>query len=405
MAENTQAKRFPFTQTKLAALPVPTSGRSVYHDTRTSGLILRITPSGVKTFSFYGKVKGRPQRYTLGKFPQVSLDQARNACNVKAGEVASGGDPAAERRAARYERTVGGLWTYWLEIHAKPHKKSWKGDEWLYSHFLKPWAERRLSSIKKGDVLALHAKVGEENGRYLANRAIILLKSIYSKAIRDWDYAGVNPALGVTLFKEEKRDRFLSAGELPKLFNSLDAEANTDFRDFFKIALLCGARRGNVLSMRWQDVDLERGLWRIPETKSGVPVVVPLVAAAVAILLARKLAGIVNQYVFSGRGKTGHLAEPKTAWKRILKRAGLENVRIHDLRRTLGSWQALGGTPLQVIGKSLGHTQMRTTEIYARLTLDPVRASVDRATTAILEAASKPVEPADDAKPAAGGFL
>lgn len=114
--------------------------------------------------------------------------------------------------------------------------------------------------------------------------------------------------------------------------------------------------------------------------------VVPLVPAAVAILKARLQAAAGNSWVFPTRSRTGHLTEPKAAWKRILKRAGLSHLRPHDLRRSLGSWQAMGGTSLPIIGKSLGHTQAQTTMIYARLQLDSIRDSVTAATTAIMEA-------------------
>lgn len=113
--------------------------------------------------------------------------------------------------------------------------------------------------------------------------------------------------------------------------------------------------------------------------------VVPLVELAVAILQGRLETSTGSPWVFPGRSKTGHLVEPKSAWKRICKRAGLEDVRIHDLRRTLGSWQVATGASLPVIGKTLGHTQPKTTQIYARLQLDPVRQAVEAATAAMLK--------------------
>ena len=212
---------------------------------------------------------------------------------------------------------------------------------------------------------------------------------MFNKAIKDWNFTNGNPAAGIKLFHEEKRDRFLGAEELPAFFDALNAEPNESLRDFFMLALLCGARKANILSMRWVDIDFTHNLWRIPETKSGMPVVIPLVAPAVEVLYARRKVTKDSEWVFPSHGATGHLVEPKSAWERILKRAGLEDVRIHDLRRTLGSWQAMGGASLPIIGKSLGHTQVSTTAIYARLTVDPVRESVDRATTAIIDASKK----------------
>jgi integrase len=156
-------------------------------------------------------------------------------------------------------------------------------------------------------------------------------------------------------------------------------------RDYFLISLLTGARRSNVQEMQWSHIHLERGEWRIPTTKNGDSQTVTLTSEVVEILRARQ--GSSPTWVFPGSGSTGHLVEPKKAWKRLLERAGIENLRIHDLRRTLGSWQAKTGASLVIVGKSLNHKSPSTTAIYARLDLDPVRESVDRATGAMLVAA------------------
>ena len=143
------------------------------------------------------------------------------------------------------------------------------------------------------------------------------------------------------------------------------------------MALLTGARKTNILEMRWDQ--LTGGMWRIPETKNGEVVVVPLVQQAQNILQARRERYGDQPWVFPGPGKAGHLLEVRKAWVRICKRAGLENLRIHDLRRTLGSWQALSGASEIIIGKSLGHAAgSKATAVYARLGLDPVRASPGR---------------------------
>jgi integrase len=194
----------------------------------------------------------------------------------------------------------------------------------------------------------------------------------------------------VQRYRERSRDRFLQADELPRFFESL-ARASQPARDFFTVALFTGARRANVQSMKWADVNLERKEWRIPETKNGRPVVVPLVAPVVDVLTRR--AGAGGEYVFPGSGKSGHYHEPSRAWRAICKRAGLADLRIHDLRRTLGSWQAGTGASTAVIGKSLGHQSTASTAVYARLALGPVRDSVERATAAIIEASRHARQP------------
>jgi len=185
----------------------------------------------------------------------------------------------------------------------------------------------------------------------------------------------------------------LKGDELPRFFAALAAEEDELFRDFFSVTLYTGARRWNVLSMRWADVDLESATWVIPaaDFKTRRPMHVVLSIEALEILKRRKQHA-VTEWVFPSRGKKGHLVEPKTAWERLRERSGLKDLRIHDLRRTLGSWQAAGGSSLPVIGKSLGHTQASTTQIYARLDLEDVRLSVAKATAAIKAASDKKQE-------------
>ena len=136
--------------------------------------------------------------------------------------------------------------------------------------------------------------------------------------------------------------------------------------------------------MRWQDISFDQLEWRIPMTKNGTPQIVSLSPEAMQVLQSRKLS-YNSEYVFPGNGKSGHLEEPKKGWDRILSRAGIEDLRIHDLRRTLGSWQARTGTSLAIIGKSLNHKSHASTLVYARLDLDPVRDSVNRATSVMLD--------------------
>ena len=150
--------------------------------------------------------------------------------------------------------------------------------------------------------------------------------------------------------------------------------------------LLTGARRSNVASMHWKDISLELATWRIPETKNGESYMVNLPDLAMQILQHRAISKEKSGWVFASvTSSSGHLEEPKSAWKRILQRADIDNVRIHDLRRTLGSYQAINGASGFIIGKSLGHKSSFATAIYARLNADPVRQSVERATAMIFE--------------------
>ena len=244
--------------------------------------------------------------------------------------------------------------------------------------YLSHWFQRKISSIERPEVERLHAKIGKENGLYQADRLLERIRSIFNKAI-EWGWKGQNPAMGIKKFREQSRDRFLQPDELPRFFEALANEPNEAARDFFMISLLTGARKSNTLAMMWKDISFQSATWRIEETKNADPLTVHLPQQAVEVLIERKL-NSDSPYVFEGTGKNGHLADPKKAWTRILQEAGIENLRIHDLRRTLGSYQAATGANGYIIGKSLGHRSQQSTAIYARLNLDPVRESVDKAT-------------------------
>lgn len=380
-------RRILFSKTRLEALPAPNRGRVYYNDTQAAGLCLCVTNQGTKTFYHTKKLNGRTERVRLGRFPEgLTVEQARKLAATLNVAVAGGHDPQEAKRARREEATFGQLWSHW-ENHSRRRKKAatLKEDNREYDAYLKDWAGRRLSTIKRQDVAALHSRMGNKNGAYQANRVLALVKAMFNKA-DGLGFKGENPARGIEKFPEVSRDRFLMPEELPAFFKALAGERNPFLQGFFVLALLTGARRGNLTAMRWAEISWELRQWRIPETKAGMPVVVPLSPPAMEVLeRLRELAKPDCEWVFPGRHR-GHLKDPMPAWRRLLTRAKLQDLRIHDLRRSLGSWQALGGASLHIIGKSLGHTRPETTAIYARLTLDPVRESVERAGAAILAA-------------------
>jgi len=393
-----------FTEARLAALKPPAAGRVYLYDAKTSGLAVCVTAKGRKTFYLYRRIGGRPVRVLIGRYPALAVEQARREARKMLGQIAQGLDPQARKRAARGEMTFGALFADFLERHAKPHKRSWQADQEQYDRYLKPLAGRKVSALTQADVQRLHAHIGKDHGPYSANRALALVSAMYGRCASNLP----NPAKGIHRFKEQTRDRFLDAEELRRFFTALEAEPSETWRDFFTVALLTGARRANVLAMRWADLNLDRGLWRIPETesKNREPLVCILVDPVVSILRGRAEGRNGSPYVFPSVGKSGHLQEPKKAWHALLERAGLldadgkNTVRIHDLRRTLGSWQAGAGASLSIIGRTLGHKNVATTAIYARLDLDPVRASVETATRAILKAGkAKPLALLPAAKP------
>ena len=375
-----------FTKRSIESIELPDKGkRLTFYDSKTPSLALRVTSTGTKTFVIYRKINGKPERYTIGKFPMVTIEQARlQAAEINA-TIAKGDSPNESKRAIRDEMTLEDLFDLFLEKHAKLHKRSWKKDQDQFNRYLLPWKSKKLSTIKKNDIHLLHTTLGKDVGIYTANRLLALIHTIYSKAI-EWGWDKPNPAHGIKKFKELSRDRFLESDEIPRFFKALAEEANKTATDYFLVSLLTGARKTNVLEMQWQEINFERATWTIPVTKNGEAHTIPLVPEIITLLKQRKDSSD-SPWVFPGTGVTGHLVEPKKAWRRVLGSAGIDNLRIHDLRRSLGSWQAATGANLSIIGKTLAHKNISTTAIYARLNLDPVRDSMVTATNAMFAAA------------------
>lgn len=378
-----------FTKTSIFALTLPDKGKiSYYYDVQVNGLGIMLFPSGTKTFFIYKRVNGRPDKIKLGRFPQMTVEEARKSAYATINEIDKGIDPKEEKSKIAKEMLFEELFSEYLEKHAKLHKKCWQEDEAKYKRHLLPFAKKRISAINKNDIIQLHSSLSKSNGLYSANRVLSLLTTVFNKAI-DWEWNGQNPCIGIKKFKEKTRERFIHGDEISRFFESLNEEPNETFKDFFYICLLTGARRNNVQNMNWNDINLNRQEWKIKETKNGDSQTVPLPSQAIDILKQRHK-NRNSDWVFpSPTSKSGHIEEPKRAWKNLLKRADIEDLRIHDLRRTLGSWQAATGANSYIIGKSLGHKTQQATAIYARLNIDPVRESVARAVDSMFAAINK----------------
>ncbi len=386
-ASRKAAKRINFTVKSLAALAPPSAGRVYVYDTLIRGLAVCITAKNARTYYLYRWVDGRPERIKLGKVGEITVDQARSSAGKKLGQIAAGINPQREKVEKREDPTFGELFTAFIEKYKKPLKpKSWEQDQDNYDLHLSHWKSRRLSDITRADVVDLHRTKGTKHP-YLANRLLSLISVMFNQARNvGIDHRGENPAEGVARFQEAKREKYLNADAMPKFFAALDGLKSKTTADFLRVALFTGQRRANVQAMRWEQVDLKTGVWHIPDTKKNTPHTVPLVAEVVKILEDRRPDGAKSGWVFPSHSGTGHLVEPKKAWKSVLAAAGLEGYRVHDLRHTIASWQAAAGTSLQIIGKGLGHTQTKTTERYAHVENSPVREAMSRAVAGMMKA-------------------
>jgi len=391
------AIRFHFTEREVARIKPPSEKRSSYRDTEVRELGLLVQPSGFKSYFWFRKVRGRGVWKTIASTADVPLDQAREQAkswSVAAATWKRGGYKEEEnpfgrpRQEPTFEMVVDAYISRHLRAHANHPDRAEKDARWTLDKYLSQWKSSKLGEISRTKVRQLHDNLGKKNGRYTANRVLQFLKTTFNFGISQEMWRGENPAAGIKLFHEAKRTRFIQQDEMPRLFEALKTEENPDLVDFVLLSLSTGARKSDVTGMRWQDVQLDDNRWQVPSPKNNVPYTIALPREAVKILKNRQR-NRVNDWVFPSHGKSGHLMGLKRRWAELLKRAGIENLRQHDLRRTFGSWQATGGASLIVIGKSLGHSSLGATAIYSQLALDPVRASVESAVSDMFAAGKK----------------
>jgi integrase len=372
---------------------LPEAGRKerFIRDDVVRGLGVRIVATGAKSFIFEARIKGRPRRLTIGPWPEWTVALARHRAMEMRTSIAHGEDPHEAHLAKKREATFGELADRYIREYSRVHKRprSVAADEYYLAHYVpSPWRNRRLSDITRGDFERLHASLGNQRGKYAANHTIRLLRHMLNVA-GDWGLlSGDNPSTRIKLFSEEKRERFLNPEELTAVNRSLVEESDWRWRAYFPISLMLGTRKSELMTMRWADIDLDARTWRIPETKAGNSHLLPLPNPVITILTdlpSRQQ----SEWVFPSDSASGHIVEPAKAWGRIRRRAGVPDVRIHDLRHTLASWLVAQGFNLPLIGRALNHTQMATTARYAHLALDPVRAALEQTAALMVGASSK----------------
>ena len=374
-----------FTAERIDKIRLPKEGTDRYKDKNEKGFILLVGKGGRKVFYLYKKVDGKPRHIRIGNFPYISVEEARTKIFDLKREIEQGSNPSIKLPEQVNELTFKELYDKYMSEYAVYNvgavaKEDIRGRISKHATYLYNF---KLSSITKEEMQTLHAKVSK-NGTYAANGLIRVLSAIFNKGI-EWDLLEINPCLKVQKHKEKSRDRFLSNEEMPVFFKALEEEPNEQVKDFIKLCLYTGARQRNVKSMAWENISFENKTWYMPSstTKNGNSQLLPLMNEALKILEHRKEQSDSNWVFPSSTSKSGHIEEPKKVWYQILQRAGIKNLRMHDLRRTLGSWMAINGASSYVIGKTLNHKNSQSTDVYARLNNDPVREFMDKAVSSI----------------------
>jgi integrase len=417
------AHRIRLNKTNVANLPVPEKPAYVW-DTYLQGFGIRLSPSGRRTFIVVGTTRaGKQIKHKVGVAGRITPEQAREIATRKLGELAAGHDLAAERTEARAaerarlaQPTLQELADTYLERHAKVHKRTWRGDEYMIRRLILPGlgASRRADEITRSHVEELHRSLRKTP--YAANRVLSLCSTIYSLGI-GWGMASASPTKGIKRFPEHPRANYLSPDELARLSKALDEHPERPSANAVRLLLLTGARRSEILGSRWAEFDLDAAVWHRPQhrLKQRKDHYLPLSPAAIDILreikagqqakrAAAKKRGIVlpeSPFVFAGGGAPEHVREIKAFWARLQRATGLKHVRLHDLRHSFASIAVSSGMSLPMIGALLGHASPTTTSRYSHLMDGALRQATAAIANRIEQLAKQPprVVPLPPAKP------
>ncbi len=362
--------RLRLTKRSIDALPPATRKRGEsYFDTELRGFGLTCYPSGRKVFFVNYGPSQRRRRMSLGPYGVRTVGAARTEAQMILAQVLDGHDPQQERQDARAIPTVDEwIRTYMEDV--KRRKKSWRDDKRHLGWTSTRWKGRRLDSLTTEELRRAFAAYGEQYTPIQANRWLASFRACLAAAWRS-DLVPSNPAAKVRPNPEpDPRTRVLSDDELARLWQAIQLLEDPHARMGLVLLVVTGARRSEVLRARWEDFDLDDGVWRIPATKTGRPQLIPLTPATVEALRDVPRKGL---YVVAGRKPDKPRRDLKRPWDTVREKAKLQDVRMHDLRRTYGLSVARTAG-LHVASKLLRHSDVRVTERhYAPLGFDLLR--------------------------------
>lgn len=340
-------------------------------DQELKGFGVRIYPSGKKSFLITYRNDQNKQRFMiLGKYGVLTVQEAKELAKDKLREVSKGEDPLVNKRNKAIGEKFEEFSKTYLERYAKTEKRSWQEDQRrLNAHLIPKLGPLILKNIDRSHIAKLHYELGKES-IYEANRTLALLSKMFNLA-QQWgavEQPFSNPTKGIDKYKEKSRERWLTDKELLKLNTALLKEQNVYARNAIVLFLLTGMRKNELLKSKWEHIKVygDSTELLIPETKAGKEQTIHLSKAALNLL--KQIPKLKdNPYIFAGSRSGHHLVNIDKPWRRIRKDAGIEDVHIHDLRRTLGSRMVQAGHSLKVVKETLRHKDLKTTEIYARI--------------------------------------
>jgi len=398
----TEKNRYRLSDATIAKLPAhdgdsASKGRE-WADSECVGLRLTVSKNGRRHWDLRFRVRGRKAAVRIGEWPAITTSEARKRGNELKARVALGGDPRADKEAARAMPTVAEFAEQYLSHARRTIKTARDTEQRLRVHVLPTLGKRLLDEVKRGDIERLHAVWLDTMSPASANRVLASVKALFTHATR-MELLVRSPAQGVRNHKENNaRTRCLSGEELQRYLAAVAEEPNASLRCYLRMLLATGMRRSEALGALWENVNLEHRTLMLPNTKAGKARTVLLNDAAMAVLAeVPRVPG--NPFVFPGWKAGTHLAEPKFAHERACRKAGIVNLKIHDLRHSFASLAVSAGTSIYVVQSLLGHASTQMTQRYAHLSAEVTRQGSKTVSDALRAAATAAVPPAPEPKP------
>lgn len=389
------SRRFPFTKRSIEALPShdpeSPSREAEYSDSECIGLKLRVAKNGRRFFQHRYRHLGRKRCMSIGEFPHITVQEARKRVSENKSLLARDIDPSEERQQKRNDLTFTAFSRDFYIPHATMHKKTWKEDVYKLDRRIIPvLGNLRLSSITIRDITTFHAKEKERNSATTANHYLVLIKRMLNLAVK-WGLLEKNPAAGLDKFKEPPhRERYLTKEELPRFLKVLDQQEDRLSKAAIKLLLFTGCRKGEILSLRWDQVRLDEGRLFLPITKNGHARSVILNSKAKEVLAELTKEKKNSEYVFPSRSgsRKGHIQDLRKPFHRVCEAANIEGLRIHDLRHSFATIAVMGGASLYDIQKLLGHSDISMTQRYAHMVDDSLQRATDNVSSLIDQASN-----------------
>jgi len=351
-------------------------------DEAVPGFGVKALPSGAKRFIIKYRADGggrsaRQRWYTIGTYGALTLDQARDMARQVHADIARGGDPQGRKSGLRTAPTLKDVWSR-FETEELPEKKPLTRRDYkaIWEDLIRAkFGNSKVEALTRSEVDRFHKAL--RSTPYRANRALALLSRLMSLAEAwEWRSQGTNPCKHVSRFEERARTRYLTAGELKRLGTSLakseaDGTISATARNAIELLLLTGARLNEILTAKWQWVDMRNGVINLPDSKTGAKPIYLSEQTKIVLKRQKKLHG-KKPYIFpSPTDAKKPYVNLRKSWDRVCKNAKISGVRLHDLRHTAASIAISQGASLPVIGRLLGHSQAQTTQRYAHVDADP----------------------------------